>query len=220
MALQQHFLTDTLVGGFQSCSLTPPAGDAYASPVTGWIVGSTAPGGAPYSEFRPATERLESTFQAGALPDGSIDTANKDAWLIDPGGAGTYAAGNWEIRGVVRANTNGGAADGRLRYRLFRAAADGSGAVEITAGTTHLGATVSNVATSADAVSNVIFNPGAVTVTASERIFVQVAWERTGAGGMSTSDINIRIGGNSTYVVTTDFSPAGGGGDLTLLGVG
>jgi hypothetical protein len=205
MATQTHYLTNTLVGGWQSMSTTTPGADAYASPVTGWIVGSTAPGSLLYSSFAPAAERLESTFAATAQPDGTLDTSLKDALYIDPGGGGDYASGNWTVNGVVRANTNGGAQDGRLRYRLFKADADGTNATEITAAA-QLGATLTNVSNAADFNSSVTFNPGAFSVTASQKLFLQLAWERTGAGGMTTADINFRIGTNSTRVVTADFT--------------
>lgn len=205
MATQTHYLTNTLVGGWQSMSTTTPGSDAYASPVTGWIVGSTTPGSNLYSSFAPATERAEATFGATAQPDGSLDTSLKDALYIDPGGGGDYASGNWTVNGVVRANTNGGAQDGRLRYRLFKADADGTSATEITAAA-QLGVTLTNVSNAADFNSSVTFNPGAFSVTASQRLFIQLAWERTGAGGMTTADINFRIGTNSTRVVTSDFT--------------
>lgn len=179
-----------------------PGTDAYASPVTGWIVST---GATNRSEFEAAVERAATTFDATTYPDGSLNTTIKDAWLINPGGAGDYASGNWTINGVVRANSNGGSQDGRLYYRLFKADADGTNATEITSAAQQ-GALLTNVSTSADFNSSVTFNPGAFSVTASQRVFVQLAWERTGAGGMSTSDINFRIGTNSTRVVTSDFT--------------
>ena len=98
-----------------------------------------------------------------------------------------------------------------MRCRLFRGSnADGSGATEIT-GAQQQGGLVSNLATSATQVSTATFNPGASSVS-NEYIFVQLAWERTGAGGMTNSDVNMRIGngsGSGTRVISSDFTPTG-----------
>jgi hypothetical protein len=68
---------------------------------------------------------------------------------------------------------------------------------------------VTNVSTSADFDSNLTFNPGAFSISA-QYLFFQIAWERTGAGGMTTSDIDFRTGSSGsvgTRVLTADFTP-------------
>jgi hypothetical protein len=92
--------------------------------------------------------------------------------------------------------------------RIFRGPnQDGTGATEVTASATAGGATT-NLATTATQTSAVSINPGAFSVR-NEYIFIQLAWGRTGAGGMSTDDVNIRIGNASaagSRVLTSDFT--------------
>jgi hypothetical protein len=205
VAVKTFYLTNSRVGTLgQQLSETSPGSDAYASPALGWVVGTGA--GVDYSEFEAGAERASSTFGATVRPDGSLEVASfSDYWTSESALTGSFASGNWTINGVVRAQTLGGAQDGRLRYRLFRCSnSSGSAATEITGGV-QIGATLTNVSTSADFNSSVTFNPGAFSLS-SEFLMVQVAWERTGAGGMTSADINFRIGTNSTRVVTSDFS--------------
>ena len=97
-----------------------------------------------------------------------------------------------------------------MRCRLFRGPnADGTSSVEITAAQQQ-GGLVTDLATTATQVSTATFNPGAFSVN-NEYIFIQLAWERTGAGSMVSADVNARIGngsGSGCRVVTSDFTPA------------
>lgn len=97
-----------------------------------------------------------------------------------------------------------------MRCRLFRGPnQDGSSATEITSAQQQ-GGLVSDLATTVTQVSTATFNPGAFSIT-NEYIFIEIAWERTGAGGMTTSDVNARIGngsGTGSRVVTADFTAA------------
>ena len=208
MASLTWFATSSLVGGVhQEMSVTDPGAEATASPVTGWIVST---GSTLHSAFLAQVERAASTFVATAPPDGSIDTTNGDCLRSTETHTGSFASANWNVHFAARATTNGGAQDGRMRCRLFRSAnADGASATEITAGQQQ-GGLVSNLATSATQVSTATFNPGVFTVT-GEYIFVQLAWERTGAGGMTTADVNMRVGnsaGAGTRVISSEFTPA------------
>lgn len=201
MAAKTWFVTNTLVSNHQQLSETSPGADATTSPQVGWVVGTTAP--TVYSEFDGGTKQANGTFSATARPDGSINTAG-DCWRTATTYKGTFASANWTINGVVIGVTNSGAQDGRMRFRLFRSAnADGSGATEIT-GAAQVGSTVTNLSTTQQN-SSVTFNPGSFSVD-NEYIFVQVGWEITGAGGMSTTDVVLRIGNTAARVVTSDFT--------------
>lgn len=203
---------------------TDPGADAFPGTICGWIVSTGA--GPDYSSFANGVERAASTFGATVQPDGSLDDALTDYWLLsDPGInpiTGTFDAGNWVIHGVVRANTNGGAQDGRLRYRVFQGTALGV-KTEITAGV-QIGSTYTDLGTGANQDSSVTIALGAVTLSA-EFIWVQVACERTGAGGMTSADVNFRVGTSGTRVVSPNFtaggsSPISGSADQVFGGTG
>lgn len=208
MAAKTWYLTDNSVSVGSDLSATDPGAEAFRSPVTGWIVGT---GATDHSEWFNDVERAASTFTGTTVPDGSLDTTNGDFWTSPIHAlSGTYASGNWNIHLGVRANTGGGAQDGRGRFRLFKGPnQNGSGATEITAAQQN-GGLVTNLLTSATQVSIATFNPGSFTVADNEYVFVQLAWERTGAAGMTTHDVNARIGGSSgCHVVTSDFAVVG-----------
>lgn len=190
-------------------SETSPGADATASPVTGWIVST---GATNHSPMASQVEQAASTFVDTNPPDGSIDTTNGDCFRTENPYTGDFASANWTIQTAWIAVTNGGAQDGRMRCRLLRGAnADGSGATEITAAQQQ-GGLVTNLATSAQQTSTATFNPGAFSV-AGEYVFVQIGWERTGAGGMSSSDVDLRVGTTATVITSSDFTdttPAAG----------
>jgi hypothetical protein len=204
------YVTNNLGDGspHQAMSETDPGTEAYASPVTGWIVSTGATNHSPYDA---QVEQAAATFVNTTPPDGSIDTAAGDCWRTDRPYVGDFASANWNVHFACRANTGGDTQDGRIRIRLFRGNInDGNGATEITAG--HIqGGLVTNLLTSATQVSTATFNPGAFTVN-GEFIFVQLAWERTGAAGMTTYDVNMRIGnasGTGSRVISSDFTNPG-----------
>ena len=103
-------MTNNKVGVYSEVSETSPGAEAYASPVTGWIVSTGA--GPHWSGLGPQLERAATSFTGTQQPDGSIDTTNGDAWRTLNSYSGTFAAANWEFHGAVRANTNGGTQDG------------------------------------------------------------------------------------------------------------
>lgn len=202
MATITWFMTNTLVSVHQEMSETSPGADATSSPNVGWTVSTTAP--TVYAEFDAGTKAAAATFSATARPDGSINTSIGDCLRTTNTYNGSFASANWTINGMVIGVTNSGAQDGRLRYRLFRSTnADGSGATEITAGA-QLGATITNLSTSQQN-SSVTFNPGAFSLT-NEYLFIQIGWEITGAGGMSTTDVVMRVGTTATRVVSSNFT--------------
>lgn len=207
MAANTWYLTNNSVSVGSDLSVTDPGTEAYRSPVTGWVVSTGATNRAAYQND---TEVAASAFTSTTPPDGSLDTTNGDFWVSPIHAAGgTYASANWNIHFACRAQTVGGAQDGRMRCRLFKGPnQNGSSATEIT-GAQQNGGLVTNLATSATQVSTATFNPGSFTVAANDYVFVQLAWERTGAGGMSTSDVNVRIGngsGTGSRVITSNFT--------------
>lgn len=201
MAALTFYATNTLVSNHQEMSTTSPGANATSSPAVGWTVGTTAP--TVYSEFDGGTKQASGTFSATVRPDGSINTAG-DCLRSTSTLTGTFSSANWTITFSVIGVTQSGAQDGRARFRLFRSAnADGSSAAEITAGV-QIGSTITNLSTTQQD-SAVTFNPGSFSLT-NEYLFVQVGWEITGAGGMSTTDVVMRIGSTATRVVTSNFA--------------
>jgi hypothetical protein len=201
VAVKTWYATNTLVSNHQELSETSPGADATSSPAVGWVVGTTAP--TVYAEFDGGTKQANSTFSATARPDGTINTAG-DCLRTANTYRGTFTAGNWTIDFAVIGVTNSGAQDGRARFRLFRSAnADGSSATEITAGV-QTGSTLTNISTS-QVKSSVTFNPGAFSLT-NEYLFIQVGWEITGAGGMTTTDVVMRVGTTATVVTSPTYT--------------
>lgn len=178
---------------------------AAATTGHGWTVST---GATNHSALQAGVERAAITFLTTLDPDGFLDNViNFDAFRSENAYTGDFANANWEFHGVVRAVTNGGAQDGRVRFRLFKADADGTNATEIGSGQRQCAA-VANVSTSADFDSNLTFNPGAFSIS-NQYIFLEIAWERTGAGGMTSADILFRTGSSSsagTRVVTADLA--------------
>lgn len=216
MAALTWYLTNNSASVGSDLSDSDPGAEAFRSPVTGWVHGT---GSVNHSEWFNDVERAASTFTGTTVPDGSLDTTNGDFWVSPSQLTGDFASGNWNIHFACRANTAGGIHDGRMRCRLFRGAnQNGSSATEITSAQQQ-GGLVTDLATSATQVSTATFNPGAFSVS-GEYIFVQLAWERTGAALMSSADVNARVGngsGTGSRVITADFTASGGGGGLGAL---
>jgi hypothetical protein len=198
-----YFLDTRNAEGWENIGETPVAASTSG---TGWVVGT---GATNRSKLEAATERSSSTFDANTYPTGGLDTTLKDAFRSENPYSGSFASGNWVFHFVVRAVSVGGAQDGAIRFRLWKADADGSNATEITAAI-QSASTVTNVSTSADFDSTLTVNPGAFSIS-NQYLFVQIAWERTGAGGMTTADIDFRTGSSSTVgtrITTSDFTAA------------
>lgn len=220
MAAITWYLTNDSASVGSDLSLSDPGTEAYRSPVTGWVVGT---GSTNHSAYYNDTERASSTFADTTPPSGTLDTTNGDFWVSPSAISGDFASGNWVVSVAVLGNTGGGAQDGQARCRLFRGAnQDGSSATEIT-GAQQTGTAVTNLDTTTTQVSTITFNPGAFTVT-NEYVFIQIAWERTGAAGMTNHDVNLRVGngsGTGSRVVTADFTVAAVTvKQMGLLGVG
>lgn len=216
MAAINYYLDNAADSGWQRLATAPVA--AVTLNPGGWVVGT---GATNHSAFEQGNERNSSTFVDTTPPDGTLDTALFDAFRsVDPL-TGSFASANWVFHFVVRAITVGGAQDGRVRFRIIKADADGSNAVEITAGQQQA-SLVSNVSTSADFDSTLTVNPGAFTIN-NQHLFIQIAWERTGAGGMTTSDIAFRTGSSTTVgtrITTADFTQAVTGAHVASSSIG
>lgn len=195
------------------------AGQVAATSSTGWTVGTA---GTFSSAMYAGVQRAANTFSDDVPPDGSLDAANFDAMRSPAALSGDFANANWVFQFAVRSLTNPGAADGRMVIRIIKANADGSSPTEIAAGQ-HACGTVTDVVDTADSNSTLTLNPGAFSVS-NQYIFIQVAWQRTGAGGMSTTNIRLRTGVDATptgtVIVTSDFTPAAATGGGPLVGGG
>jgi hypothetical protein len=219
MAAVTWYVTSSLASVHQDMSETSPGAEGYATPATGWVVGT---GATNYKQLQAQTEA--GSFDATVHPDGTLITsAPGDCFRSTNTYTGTFDTGNWTIDLAVRAQTGGGTHDGNAGFRVFSgAAADGSDAVERTSARQE-GSTVTDLATSATQKSSATFSVDTFSVT-NEYIFIQVGWERTGAGDNANRDVNIRVGTGATVVTSANFTAGGGGGsaslNLLLLGCG
>ena len=203
MATKRWYLTGlaTTPGPWAELSETA----ASAQTVSGtWTVGT---GSTFSSEFAgPFGSRASTTFIADTVPDGTLDTSLGDAFRT-PVLNGTFASGSWTFQFAVISPTQGGAADGQIVFRLIKANADGSGATEITSA--QQSASVCTNVSTTDINGTLTFNPGAITFV-NQCLFVQVAWKRTGAGGMTTTNIALRTGSSTTVgttILSSNFTP-------------
>jgi hypothetical protein len=202
--------TSSLASVHQEMSETDPGTEAYASPVTGWVVSTGA--GPDYAPLDSQTEQAATTFLGSPVePDGSINTTNGDCLRSTNTYNGTFDTGNWTCTLGVRAQTIGGAQDGRAAFRVFSGPnADGSGATERTAAR-QVGSGTLNLDTTVTQASTATFSVTGWTTSGAEYVFVQVGWERQGAGGMTTADVNLRVGnasGKATRVTSANFTAA------------
>jgi hypothetical protein len=203
MAAQTWFMVNAAdANGWQALSEST---QSAVNSAAGWVVGT---GATNHSELAANSERASTTFTGTTVPDGTLDTSLKDAFRSPRLLKGNFASGNWTFQFAVRSPTQGGAADGRIRFRIIRADADGGNAVEITAAQQQASA-VTNVGSAADSNSTLTVNPGAFSIF-NQYIFIQAAWERTGAGGMTTTNIRLRTGSaatpTGTVITTADFT--------------
>jgi len=192
---------------------------------TGWTVGTTSVS-FPYSLLSYNAEKAN--FSSGALPSGGPVTAAahfaQDCWRLSSVTSGTFSAGTWYSSLSLLAVTAGGAQDGNARYRIYRASsASGAAATQLTAGTM-VGTVVTNLSTTVAQSSSASTQIGSVTLT-DEYLFLQVAWQITGAGNNAGDDVLVRLGPltnitNGSFLVTPQFTGVGGGGGGAVPGAG
>lgn len=198
------FATTSLVGTvWQEMSETSPGTDATSA--VGWTVGTQ--GGPIRASLDSGTKRASNTFSGTTQPDGTLDNSLGDALRSTNPYTGTFATGTWTFNFTVIGVTNSGAQDGIAYYRILKgSASDGSNATEVTSGSV-TGSTVTNLTTTAQTSSATTSSISSFTAD-NEYIFCQVAWEITGAGGMTTTDVVMRVGTNSTRLVSPTFTAA------------
>ncbi len=171
---------------------------------TGWIVSKTAAGR--YALIAFGSELAASVFNTTALPNAAPSTT--DCFRSESAISGSFASGNWTVSIPVIAVTGGAAQDGRMRVRVWQgAAADGSDAVEMTSAATQL-SIVTNLTTGAQQISSGSVSVTANLVLSAAYVFLQCAWEITGAGGTNGHDVNLRVDSTDSKVTTTEFTPA------------
>jgi hypothetical protein len=201
VATKSFYLTATTGDGWRALSEST---QAAATNADGWAVGT---GATLHAEYAVGVERASTVFTGTTVPDGTLDTTLKDAFRT-PVLAGDFAAGNWTFNFVLRPVTVAGTQNGRIRFRLIKADADGSSATEITSAQQQGSLVGAMASTTTDYTSTLTFDPGAFSLR-DQYLFIQIAWERTAAGSMSTSDVNWRTGSSAslgTRIVTTDFT--------------
>lgn len=214
------YATNNLASVHQEMSETSPGADATSSPVTGWIVGTTASN--LYSEFNSQVEAAQNTFSGTARPDGSINTTIGDCLRSALTYNGAFAAGTWNLQFAAIAVTVGGAQDGRCDFRIFHGSnADGTGATEETLAAV-TGSEMTNLTTTTQQVSTA--SPVMLGFNVqNEYIFIQLGWRISGPGGMAGSDVDMRIGNTATIITSADFTASAVAATskfLPLLGVG
>jgi hypothetical protein len=188
------------------CALSESAQSA-ATTASGWTVGT---GATNHSELEAGVERAASTFTGTTPPDGTLDTTLKDALRTPDALTLNFAPGEWQFDFGLIAVTNGGAQDGRIRFRVIKADADGSNATEVTSGQQQA-SLVTDLGTGAEQVSSLAVELPRIELS-NQYLFFQLAWERTGAGGMTNADALLRTGTASTgtRIVSSEIeSPAG-----------
>ena len=205
MATIRWYLTNSVdANGWQALTQTS---QTSATLTAGWVV-STGSTNSSEHNSGAATDRAATTFVGNTVPDGTLDTSLKDAFRT-PALIGTFANANWTFQFAVIATVTGGTApSGQMVFRLIKANADGSSPTLIAASQqsasicTSIGSTAIN--------GTLTFNPGAITLTAGQYLFVQCAWKRTGAGSMTTHNTRLRTGNSSTVgttILSSDFTP-------------
>lgn len=206
------YASNPIQAGSNAGLLTPTA-PAVSTSTTGWTVGTTV--AARYSRQTYGQEKAAATFTSTAQPSGSPLGSAEDCWRISAATTGQFSAGTWYSSLTLIAVTAGGSQDGRARFRLWKSAnADGTTATELTQGAM-VGTTVTNLSTTV-AQSSSASTQIAVSGLTSEYLFMQVAWEITGAATNTNRDVLIRLGSlsdvNGSGLVTPLFTtPAAGG---------
>lgn len=210
------FATNSLVNNYQEMSETSPGADTTSSPNVGWVQGLTASG---RDEFDAGNKPSGGFVVTSTIPDATLDGTLGDALRTTDPYSGTFAAGTWTLNFVVIGVTQTGAVDGNAYFRILTSPnVDGSAATERTAGIQTC-STVTNLSTTSQNSTATTASIASFAVT-NQYVFCQIAWGATGAGGMSTSDVVMRVGDTGTRLVSPAFTSAYTPKYLGLLGVG
>jgi len=201
------YCSDGIVAGGKAGTLSTTVPAASTS-TTGWTVGTVASGN--YSRQSYNNEVATAGFSTTAQPAGAPVNQAQDCWRYGLS-TGTFSGDTWYSSLSVIGVTSGGDQDGRARFRLWRSSnADGTVATDVAAGT-FLGTTITNLSTTvAQSSSASVFVP--TFALANEYLFLQAAWEITGAGGAVDRDVLVRYGSMSAIdgsgLVTAPFANA------------
>lgn len=164
---------------------------AASTSTTGWTVGTVASGN--YSRQSYNNEVATTGFGTTPQPAGSPVNSAQDCWRFGPS-TGTFSAGTWYSSLSVIGVTSGGDQDGRARFRLWRSAnPDATTPTELDSIGTIIGTTVTNLSTTVAQSSAGSGFIGPLWLN-NEYLFLQAAWETTGAGAAVDRDVLIRYG--------------------------
>ena len=204
MATKTFYFQNVRVDGWETFD---ESAVAAATSGTGWTVGTTA-GDSMQSELQAATKRADTTFTHATAPDGSLDTSLKDAIRTTNPITGAFANASWTFSFAVR-STVAASQQGRMRVRVLIADADGSNAIDVTAGGAHLTLSQVSVPSGSDGVSTISIAMPRFFVN-NRYLFFQIAWRREVAGSNVNADVLLRTGSSGpvgTRVVTSNFVP-------------
>ena len=211
MAAETWYYNGTTYGSapaWQVFSNTDPGTENFVSPTTGWTVGT---GATNRSKFQTGVLRAATTFDATTYPNGTPDTTTLDCIYVQTfTTTEQYDAGTWTLTFCVRSAVLGGAA-GRIHARMFidtSTTHQGAPVIEVTSGD-QVGSIVT-LSTTATVDSVVTFTTSTPTVLNNAQLLLQLAWERTTAGGMTTADVQVRQGnasGHGTRFTTPNVGP-------------
>lgn len=169
---------------------------------TGWTVAKiTAPN---YALMIYATTRASTVFTTTAVPSAGPTTT--DCWRSENTLTGTFASGNFTVAISFISTSTSATQDGRFRVRIWKSSnATGTGAVELASGGVVQSTIATNLTTSAQNLTATVAVNQNLTFTA-EYLFIQVAWEVTGAGSANACDVIFRTDGTNSKITTTSFS--------------
>jgi hypothetical protein len=221
MATRTWWLRQIVVGGANPNRLYWDRVDAatlgtQATSSTGWNVGTRLPD--TYAELNQGTEVGRATFSSTIVPNATAPTVDNsyasqanftpptllsstDSILTVYEYNGSFDAGNWVFTFPVIAVTLGGAQDGAITMRVFKAPRNGTAFGTTTELTSALlqGTAVSNLTTAAVQSSVVTWSAPAFQLN-NEFIICKIGWRITGAGGGNNSDVAFRYGTGCTMV--------------------
>lgn len=210
MSILTLYCGNPLQAGSNAGLLTPTVPAASTS-TTGWTVATASIN---YSRLSYNVERASGTFNAPQEPSGAPTSQAPDCYRISAATTGDFSAGTWYSSLSVIAVTAGTTHDGRALFRLWRASSSSAVSPTQISSSIMTGTLIANLTTTVAQSSAASIQVGAFSL-ANEYLFLQCAWQRTGAGGSSTNDVLLRYGSmgtiHGTGLVTADFTPAGGG---------
>jgi hypothetical protein len=191
--------------GMYALSVTAPT-TTFLNNSSGWIVGTIAATGYQLMDFQ--SEVARTVFQVTPYSGSPNSSSNAGDCMRTPLLKGEIPlSASVEITQSVKANTAGGAMDGRFIYRFWKGANPTGHQATLISNTFFSSSTVLNLATTATQVCFASI-PLPLSRFDDEYLFVQVQWQITGAGGGTTADCNLWVGPTSQSTVKlTAFQP-------------